>query len=177
MQQTLVAGDSLNFSTSTPQYPASSGWVLKYRLVPRAAGASVINLVGTAEGADHRVQAAAAVTASWAAGDYGWSAWVEKAGEVYTVDSGQIVVTPDPRQVAVGTDLRSLARKALEDARAALAAWNPTRRRYKIGEREMEFNGTADIIKLITYWQQQVDAEDQLAGRAERVGRRIFTRI
>ena len=93
------------------------------------------------------------------------------------VDQGQLVVKPDPFTVAAGYDGRSTARKALEDARTALAAWNPTRRKYRIGDREMEFASTADIIKLITWWEQQVSREDVLAGRAENVGRRIFSRI
>jgi hypothetical protein len=29
------AGDTLDFTTSVPDYPASAGWTLKYRLVPR----------------------------------------------------------------------------------------------------------------------------------------------
>lgn len=176
-QQTLVAGDSLNFATSVPQYPAGDGWVLKYRLVPRTAGGTPIDLTATAEGDDHRVSVAATATTTWNSDTYGWTAWVEKAGEVYTVDAGQIVVKPNPRTLVAGTDTRSQAEKALADAKAALAAWTPTRRRYRIGEREMEFNSPADIIKLITWWEQQVAAENVMAGRAERPARRIFSRI
>ena len=176
-QQTLVVGDSLNFLTSTPDYPASAGWVLVYRLVPRAAGGSAIQLSATAEGDDHRVAVASATTSNWTPGEYGWASWVERAGEKYTVDSGQITLKPDPRTVAAGVDTRSQGRKALEDLRAALAAWTPLRRRYRIGDREMEFQSPADIIKLITWWEQQVAAEDLLAGRAERPARRIYSRI
>lgn len=177
MQNELIAGDSLNFLTQTPKYPASQAWVLYYRLVPRTAGNAAISITATAEGDDHRVLVAAATTAGWAADSYTWSAWVDKAGEKYTVQDGQIVIKADPRTAAAGHDGRSLARKALDDARTALAAWKPTQRRYKIGEREMEFNGTADIIKLITYWERQVASEDLLAGRTVQVGRRIYTRI
>ena len=179
MQQHLIVGDSLNFPASTPDYPANDGWVLKYRLVPRAAGggAAPIEIIATAEGADHRVAVTAAVTATWVAGDYGWSSWVGKGAEQYTVDQGQITLRPNPRTVAIGTDLRSQAEKALADAKAALATWSPTRRRYRIGDREMEFNSTADIVKLITWWEQQVAAENVMAGRAERPARRIYSRI
>lgn len=179
MQQTLVAGDSLNFATSTPDYPASAGWVLKYRLVPRGTG-SAIELTATAEGDDHRVQVAAATTAGWSAGAYGWAAWVEKTGEQYTVDSGQITVTPNPRTVAAGTDLRSEARKALEDLKTAHAAYvasNGTVASYQIADRQRTFRSVAEIVKLITYYEQQVAKEDALAGRTEKIGRRIFSRI
>lgn len=177
MQQELIAGDSLNFATALPDYPAGAGWVLKYRLAPATVGGSVIDLQAVAEGDAYRVAVAAATTSGWAADRYTWSAWVEKSGEVYTVDDGQIRVKPNPRTLAAGHDGRTLAHKALDDAKAALAAWKPTQRRYKIGEREMEFNSSAEIIRHITYWEQQVKAEDVLAGRAEKVGRRIYSRI
>lgn len=179
MQQTLVAGDSLNFATSTPDYPASAGWVLKYRLVPRASGAA-IEITATADGDDHRVLVAAATTAAWTAGAYGWAAWVEKAGEQYTVDSGQITIASNPRTVAAGTDLRSEARKALDDLRTAYATYmasNATVASYQIADRQRTFRSAGEFIKLITYYEQQVAKEDALAGRAEKIGRRIFSRI
>lgn len=167
MQDTLVAGDTLNFLRSTPGYTAAAGWILKYRLTPRTGAASAITLTATAEGDDHRIQVAASATAVWAADTYGWAAWVENAGgEKYTVQTGQLVVTPDPRTVASGADSRSQAHRALEDARTALAAWTPTKRRYRIGDREMEFNTTADIVKAINYWELQVQRENQAARAA-----------
>jgi hypothetical protein len=176
-QQELVAGDSLNFLTAGGAYPASSGWMLKYRLVPRTVGNGVQELTATAEGNDHRIAVAASSTTGWAADNYTWTSWVEKSGEVYTLEQGQLTVKQNPRTAGAGYDGRSQARKALDDARAAFAAWSPVKRRYKIGEREMEFNSTAEIIKLITWWEQQVMAEDLQAGRAEKIGRRIFSRI
>lgn len=177
LQQQLIAGDTLSFVTAAPGYPASSGWTLKFRLVPRAAGGTPIELGSVPEGDDHRTQVTALLTAGYAAGEYGWWSWVEKGAEKYSLQSGQITIQPDPRTAAAGVDLRSLAQKALADARAALAAWQPTKRRYRIGDREMEFNSTADIITLITYWEGQVLAEDVAAGRTEKIGRRIYTRI
>jgi enamine deaminase RidA (YjgF/YER057c/UK114 family) len=174
--QQLTAGNTLNFATAVPAYPASAGWVLHYRLVPRSGAGAAITLDAVAEGDAHRVQAPASTTAAWAAGAYSWASWVTRALESYSVETGQITIQPDPR-TASAWDSRSQARKALDDAKAALAAWTPTRRRYKIGEREMEFNAPGEIIKLITYWEQQVASEDMLAGRRERPARRIHARI
>lgn len=178
-QQTLIAGDSLNFVTATPDYPASAGWVLRYRLVPRTVGGTAITLTGIAEGDEHRVQVAATVTAIWVADNYTWTAWVELGLEKYTVDHGQIVVKPDPRTAAAGYDGRSLAQKALDDARAAMAAWTPTKRRYKIGEREMEFSSVKDVIATVNYWENEVArearAEDIAAGLGSR--RKTFVRL
>lgn len=176
-QQELVAGDSLNFLTAGGAYPASSGWVLKYRLAPRTGANTAIDITATAEGDDHRVAIAAVSTSSWAADNYTWVSWVEKAGEVYTVDNGQLVVKPNPRTLPAGYDGRSGARRALDEARTAFYAWNPTQRRYKIGDREMEFNSTGDILKKIKQLEQEVLAEEVMAGRTEKVGRRIHSRI
>ncbi len=176
-QRQIIAGDSLRFARTLHDHSPAEGWVLRYRLVPRAPGATPIEIEAQADGAQHVLQVDATTTAGWVAGDYGWAAWVQRGAERYTVDSGQVQVLPDPGQAAPGVDTRSPARRALDDARAALAAWNPTRRRYRIGGREMEFQATTDILKLVTWWQQQVDAEEQLAGRAERIGRRIHSRI
>lgn len=159
MQTDLVAGDSLSFLTAVPDYLASDGWVLKFRLVPRTATNAPIELASVAEGDDHRTQVSAATTANWAPDSYGWAAWVEKGAEKYTVKSGQIVVTPNPRTAAAGLDTRSLARKALDDAKAAFAAWSPTKRRYRIGDREMEFSSTAEVLRVISYWQMEVNRE------------------
>ena len=175
--QELVAGDTLNFSTTVPGYSAAAGWVLKYRLVPRTAANSVIALTGAASGDDHLFQVGASTTANWAADTYGWSAWVEKDSEKYTVQSGQIVVKPDPRTLAAGADTRSAARRALDDARTARNAWNPTMRRYRIGDREREFNDVAEIVRLIVQLEREVEREDLLAGRPTQPARRIHTRI
>lgn len=178
-QQELVAGDSLNFLTAGGAYPASSGWVLKYRLVPRTTGNAVQELTATAEGSDHRVAVAASSTSNWAADSYTWVSWVERAGEVYTLEHGQLTVKANPRTVGAGYDGRSQARKALEDLNAALAGWSPLKRRYKIGEREMEFNSPAEILKLISFWEGRVAEEDA----AERLSKglkpknRILTRF
>jgi hypothetical protein len=172
----LIAGDSLNFSTSLPQYSAADGWVLKYRLVPRTSGGVVIALEAGADGAYHRTQVAASTTATWAADTYAWASWVEKGLESYTVETGQITILPDPRQVAPGHDGRSLAQKALDEARAALATWSPTRRRYRIGGREMEFREWADASACVKFWQGEV-AREQIAAGALKVRRIIHTRL
>jgi hypothetical protein len=155
----LTAGDTLQFVTATPGFPASAGWALLYRLIPRVAGASVIEIATAAYGDDHRAQVGPSVTGGWASGLYSWASWVERSGETYTIASGQIEILPDPRQAAPGFDGRSASQRALDDARAALRAWDPATRRYKIGEREREFNSVAEIRKLIGLLELEVRRE------------------
>jgi hypothetical protein len=180
MQQELIAGDTLNFLTTVTGYSAADGWVLNWRLVPRTIANPAIVLTSTAEGSDYRTQSPAATTATWAADAYTWTSWVSKGAEVYTVDSGQITIKPNPRTVAAGYDGRSEARKALEQARAALTTYTASQgmtKSYKIADRERVFNSAAEIIKLITYLEAQVTEEERLAGRAEKPSRRIYSRI
>lgn len=178
LTESLHAGDSLRLTRTLPDHRPADGWVLHLRLVPRAAGAQPIALQAQPAGDAHQLGATAAATATWTPGAYGWSAWVQREAptgtERHTVASGQVTVLPDPQAAAPGVDTRSSARRALDDCRAALAAWNPTRRRYRIGGREMEFQSTADILKLITWWEQQVAQEDPQAARPNR---RILTRL
>ena len=119
------------------------------------------------EGSGHRVRVLPVATAAWAPGAYSWACSATDGVNVCTVEQGQCQVLPDPRQAAPGLDTRSQARRALEDARAALAAWSPTRRRYKIADREQEFNSAQDVLRVVSYWERQVDREDgrPLGGR------------
>ena len=64
-------------------------------------------------------------------------------------------------------------------AKAALAGWTPTTKRYSINGREMEFNAPADIVRVVRYWQAEVQREERtaqlLAGKADR--RKTYVRI
>lgn len=179
MQQSLTAGDTLNFATTTPGYSAADGWALSFRLVPRSSSGTAIELNTTAEGEAHRCQAGPSTTELWLPDAYTWTSWVTRSTESYTINSGQITIKPNPRTVAAGYDGRSQMRRALDDSRTALAAYNPTQKSYKIADRERVFNSAADIIKLITYLEQQVAKEDALSGNTSgpALSRRIYSRL
>jgi hypothetical protein len=184
MQDKLTAGDSLSFSTAVADYPASAGWTLKYRLVPRftAPVQAPITLTATADGDDYKVAVAASTTATWAAGAYGWASWVEKAGEEYTVEKGQIEIDPNPRQIAQGVDTRSLAQRTYDDLLAARAGWQASQgrvKKYSIAGREMEFFEAAAIDAEITFWRRQLAEETLAADLTAAVPRknRILTRF
>ena len=170
MQTDLIAGDSLNFETTVPAYPPSGGWTAKIRLVPRAGGTPIVITGTTVSGADRfAFQVGPGVTATWPAGVYGWALWVERAGERYTQESGQITVRPDPAALAGGTDTRTAAAKALDDLRAAWAAWcasgSFTAGSYSIGGRTMQYRSIAELRAAIAAAERDVEAEK----RAERI--------
>lgn len=179
----LTLGGTINEPISVADYLPADGWTLKYRLVPRAAGPTPIEITcitDTVDATRYRQQVTAATTATWTAGVYSWFSWVEKSatGEKYDITAGVITLLADPRTVSV-VDSRTPSRKALDDAKAAYAAWSPTTLRYKIGEREMWFNSRAEIVETISYWQTEVNREDN----AERISkglaskRRVFVRL
>lgn len=166
----LVAGDTLDFVTTIPDYPASDGWILTYAL----RGPSSIDLIAVAENADYRIQAAAALTANWLPGRYHWTSTVNQSGQRYTIDAGTLTIQPNLSASPAGYDGRSLAQKALADAEAALASYTASKgmvRRYTIGMRMMEFNTSADILALIQYWRRMVTQE----GTAEQIAQGLGT--
>jgi hypothetical protein len=177
----LTAGRTLDFVTSIPAYPATSGWTLKYRLNPHVSG-TPIDITATSSGADFRVAVAAAATNAWLPGAYSWNCWVENVGgESHAIDGGETVIKPNPTSVSA-YDARTTAQRALEDAEAALANFNATGgrvKRYAIAGREMEFDGASELVKLVNYWTNVVRLEN--AAKAVAAGqpdsRRIHVRM
>lgn len=161
MQQELIAGTTLNFATSMPDYPASAGWTLKYYLRRRDAAGS-IDLTAAAEGDEYRVQVSAATTAAWVPATYAWESRVELGAEKYPVDNGQIVVLPDIASSSGTFDSRSQAERAYEDARSAFADFNISggvKKRYRIGDREVEYSDKAQIVQAIEFWALELKRE------------------
>ena len=90
MQEHLIAGDSLKFASTVPDYPASAGYTLTYRLVRRDGVAGPIEIAATADGDGYQVNVSPATTATWTVGKYTWAAYVAKIGERYTVETGEL---------------------------------------------------------------------------------------
>ncbi len=166
----LIAGDTLDFLDSVPDYPPADGWTLKYRLIPRFTTPvqAPIDITATTSGSDYRVQAAAAVTAAWKAGDYNWARWVEKAGPIrQSLGDGQIKVIADPAAAVQGYDGRSHARKVLNQIEAAIESRSLSTMRevlaYTIGTRSQTFDDSetkAELVKLHSHYKWLVANED-----------------
>jgi hypothetical protein len=167
----LVVGDTLNFTTSVPGYPADEGWTLHFRLIPRVSG-SAIEVTGASDDDDpslHRIEVAASVTAAWTAGVYSWASWVSKALESYSLSKGAVTLLPDPRVSTAPLDLRTEAEIALDDAETALATWTPSAmtRSYTIGSRSMTFSTRDEIKGTIDHWKAKVQRERRAARLAK----------
>lgn len=179
LQNLLTAGDTLDFETSVPDYPASDGWTLKYRLAPRAAG-TAIDITASASGSDFLVQAAASTTASWATGFYTWTAFVEQGAERYTVGRGQLEIRAASSTLAAAYDGRSHARKVLDAIEAAIEGRaSQTQLEYTINGRSIKFMKPEDLMKQRQIYRNEVageEAADRLAaglGTARKVQVRL----
>lgn len=177
----VVAGDTIAWTKSLPDYPASAGWTLAYRIINSGAKYDV---TATADGDDHAVSVTAAVSALWAAGTYGWQATVTKGTERYTVGKGTLTVQPNLAGVTgTGLDTRTSARKILDELEEAYLQYSTNGQghvqRYVIAGREMVFRSATDFIKLIEYWRSRVSSEDATESIAQGLGnpRRLYARF
>jgi hypothetical protein len=175
----VVAGDSIAWRITLPDYPASAGWVLSYVLI-NAAGK--ISITSAADGDDHLVSIAAATSAAYASGDYTWQSAVTLGADRYTLSRGSIKIRPNLAAQAAGFEARSTARKALDDLRAALVTWlasNGQVQEYEIAGRKMKYASAADIQSRIAIVEREVareDAADKLAAGLN-PARRILVRF
>ena len=182
MRERIIAGDTLDFVTTLPDYPASGGYTLKYRLSPRTTG-SAIDITCSASGDDHRCGAAASVTALWAAGEYSWSCWVEKGAERYSGTAypwrGECTILPNPATTTT-YDARSHARKVL-DAIEAILEGKATAdvAEYTIGGRSLKKMDVPDLLQWRQRYASEVAAEDIRAKLAAGLGggRKIQVRL
>ena len=167
MKDVLIVGDTLDFGTVVPGYLATDGYTLVYRLIPRVSGAA-ITITALADGDNYRVAEPPATTALWTAGEYSWSAWVEKTGERYSVDSGTVTLKEDPAVVAA-YDGRSFARKMVDGLEAALLAYSSSGghvAEYEIAGRRMKYASKAEIVSDLSHWKATVWREDAAAKMA-----------
>jgi hypothetical protein len=165
MIETITVGDTLDFSTTVADYPPGDGWTLKFRLVPRAAGPTPILLTSAADGDAHRVQVGPTTAATWTAGDYSWTSWVEKTGARYTVSEGQVTLLPDPA-VVTSRDNRSQVRKTLDAINAVIEGRaTKDQQEYSIGDRTLKRMPIADLLKFRDRYRGEANAE----ANAERI--------
>jgi len=166
MIEELIAGDTLDFLDSVPEYPPADGWTLKYQLVPRftTPTQAPITLTASTSGSDYRVQGAAGVTATWVPGAYTWARWVEKAGPIrQSLGNGQLTIKTDPAAAVQGYDGRSHARKMLDTINAAMEAFSIGVKQYTIGSRSMTKQDIPELLTLRDRYRAEVANEDAAA--------------
>jgi hypothetical protein len=112
----LVAGESVSWKWSDSDFPAPT-WELTYTLVKSD---TRIQIVASADGADHLVEIAKATTAAYTVGEYDWQAHVGNGTERYKVGAGIIEIVTDFAEEATGYDARSHAKIVLDALEASI---------------------------------------------------------
>lgn len=171
----LNAGDTLRWTRSLADYPASAGWVLSYTLINAAAK---ITITGSASGDEHSILVPAATSAGYTPGSYDWRARVTKAGEVYTVGEGRLTVNASFS--AATYDARSQARKTLEAIEATLEGRaSSSTLEYEIGNRRMKYIPLSELLQLRDRYRAEVAREDAAAAVAAGLPdrRRVYVRF
>ena len=153
---TITAGDTLNFTDTASDYPASAGWAITYTLLNASAK---ITLTSSADGDDHEVAVAAATTADYTAGEYKWTATVSDGTDRYTLDTGTVEVLPDPVEQDT-YDGRTFAEISLENIEAVLqnkaSADNYS---YSIAGRSLSKYSWDELITARNYFRAEVRRE------------------
>ena len=163
MQTTLVAGETLNYLASVPQYPASAGWTLTLYL-NRLAGGTAVNYTSTASGDDHLLQVSGTTTAAWSAGAYGWQIWATLGAERYQISQGQLEVRPSLIGAAAGTDTRTAAEVALDAVQSMIRGTATSGvLSYQINGRELRRYSMAELLMLESKLQTDVARERNAA--------------
>lgn len=165
----IYAGDSVTWKISSGDYPASSGWTLKYSLV--MAG-KLIAIASAASGADHLVTVAASVTAAYPTGEYSWRSYVEGGtSERYQIGTGILTVRENYTLAADGYDARSWAKITLDAIRARLSGNASTAQlSRRVGDLSVQELALNDLLDLEGKLAQRVDSENAAADLAQ--GRR-----
>lgn len=141
-------------------------------------GPEAINLAATADGSQHRLHADAATTADWSAGEYWFTLRATRGAEVSEVEQGQLTIAPDVAALTEPYDGRSQAQIALEAIDAVLAKRATLdQERYRINNRELYRTPIADLLKLRSYYAEQVKREKAAACGRNPFGATVRVRL
>jgi hypothetical protein len=113
----LVAGDTLSFSRKLGDYLAGDGWSLTYEL---RGGAQAIEFSSTANGADHVLLVAAAVTATWLPAEYILAGYAIKGAERHQIYLGTLSVTENLQAAAGNVPEQTFAQKMVNALEAVM---------------------------------------------------------
>jgi hypothetical protein len=158
---TIIAGDTIPWTKSFPDYLASAGWALTYAFRYEN-GSGKVDVTASAAGSDFAVTMLAVDTAKMKSGVWVWAAYVTKAAERYQVASGSVTVLQNLATLDSQADLRSPKKRAYDNA---LVAWESV----KLGQ-TVQLNGRIytqhNLASLIVYvdrckadYQSELDAQ------------------
>lgn len=171
----IGAGLTFDLLLTLTAYPAPA-WAISVYL----RGPSSISMTAAAEGSQHRFRQTLSETANWAAGDYWYTLRAVDAatGDMVEVECGQVTITPDLVNAAVGFDGRTPNQIAL-DAIEAVIAQRATldQERYRINNRELYRTSIPDLLKLRDHYVRLVKREQDIACGRNPFGNTVRVRL
>jgi hypothetical protein len=154
----LTAGVTWKWKKTISDYPASE-WTLTYYL--RKDGATATRFSAAADGDSYLVTVAAATTAAYASGIYGFIGWVIKGTEKFEIFNSMIEVLPNPTNSSA-YDPRSHSRRVLDLIEAAMEGRIPNgMESYSIGGRSINKIPLNQLRELYEKYKQDVGIEEQ----------------
>lgn len=183
ISSTLRAGDTISWTDSLSDYPATSGWTLAYAL--RAKDKSAITITASTSGTDFLISVLPSASKAWNSGIYSWQAYVYKGPspdftERVTIGTGTVEILPDLFLVGTQTDLRSHVKKVLDAIESILEGKSTTDvMAYSIAGRSISKMNPTELLKwrdlYRSEYQRELDAEGVAKGLDS--GRRIGVRF
>ena len=160
------AGDSIAWTRSLPDYPATDGWELKYQLV---GSGFVASLTAAPAGADYAITAAAATTAAWVPGNATLVEYVTKAADRYTLGQTALKILPDLAAAASGVDMRSPAQMMLDTIEGWMRTQSPVYGSVQYGDRRIDQYDPAKLLEIRSRLKMEVAGEASGKGLTARV--------
>lgn len=155
----IIPGDTVRWTRTLPDFPASVGWALSYELVNAQ---HRYEIAAAAEGDAHRVSVSARATAAYNSGSYDWRARVTSADEVHTGATGRLCVAPSFGAIVDG---RSHARRTLEAIEAVLEGRaTSVTAEYENNGRRLKYVPLNELHAMRTKYWREVAAEERKSG-------------
>lgn len=170
----FTAGDTVKWTKSFPDFPASDGWVLSYAFVN--ADGAFGETTSEADGDGFLVTISASESGAITAGEYTWQAYVTLDTERFQVGRGLVVVAANFADGAV--DGRSDT-KVILDALTALMKGTATSEQasVSINGRSISKYTLGERIQLIEFYKREYAREQREEAIESGLGHRGKVRI
>jgi hypothetical protein len=170
----LRAGDTAKWRRILPDYPASAGWALHYKLLPQSG--AMITIDATADGDNHLINVVAANTAAWLPGIYRMQEYITKAPDQYTLSTTVVQVLLNIATQAAGLDTRTHARKVLDALEAFLEGKSVPNMKIEIAGRLIQNHPIPELLILRDRYRVEA-AREEAAAAGKIIGGRVLTRF
>ena len=169
---TITQGDSLSWTESDNNYPASDGWIFGYKLVNSSAQYSFESI---ADVDSHVFSLLSATTAAYKPGEYSYQRYVVNGLERTTLNQGSINIVND---FTKAFDARSHAAKTLNAIEAVLEnRATLDQESYAINGRSLTRMSITDLLAFRDTYRAEVAAEKNAERIAQGLGTKQLIRV